>query len=142
MQAGLFDSSLYISALRRGDFDILSVRQLAAGGQLWLSAVVIEELYAGAGASESDGIQEMEQDFQHIDKVVVPNLADWIQAGKMLHRLGDKYGYENIVQGRLTNDALIAASATRAGIRVLTANGRDFSRLAEFCGLSWQLVSP
>jgi predicted nucleic acid-binding protein len=141
MQASLFDTSLYISALRRGDFDVLSVRQLGSE-QVWLSAVVIEELYAGASPSESAGIEEMSMDFQSIDKVLVPNLADWTQAGKVLQRLGEKYGYENIGRGRLTNDALIATSASRARIRVLTTNGQDFSRLAEFCNLSWQLVSP
>jgi hypothetical protein len=34
--------------------------------------------------------------------------------------------------GRLTNDALIATSAGRLGIRVITANERDFTKLAEF----------
>jgi predicted nucleic acid-binding protein len=141
MQAILLDTSLYISALRRRDIDVFSIRQLAGGEQVWLSAVVVEELYAGASASESAGIEEMERDFLSIDKVLVPNLTDWTQAGKMLQRLGEKYGYENIRRGRLSNDALIATSAVRTGIRVITANGRDFSRLAEFCSLSWQLAA-
>jgi hypothetical protein len=37
-----------------------------------------------------------------------------------------------IGQGRLTNDALIAMSAARLGITVITANARDFLRLAEY----------
>ena len=43
------------------------------------------------------------------------------------------------VLGRLTNDVLIAVSAARCGIAVVTANGRDFEKLAEFCSLDWQL---
>jgi predicted nucleic acid-binding protein len=54
-------------------------------------------------------------------------------------RLAQKYGYERIGRARLTNDALIAASAARNGITVLTTNQRDFVRLAEFCPLQWQV---
>jgi predicted nucleic acid-binding protein len=59
----------------------------------------------------------------------------------MLARLGQKYGYEQIGRARLTNDALIAASASRMGVRVITANQRDFARLAEFCAVQWQIVA-
>jgi predicted nucleic acid-binding protein len=40
----------------------------------------------------------------------------------------------------LTNDALIAMSAARAGITIITANARDFRRLAEFRSFHWQLA--
>jgi predicted nucleic acid-binding protein len=55
--------------------------------------------------------------------------------------LAAKYHYEKIGQGRLTNDALIAMSAGRLGIRVITANERDFSRLAEFRAFQWQVTT-
>ena len=48
MQPALFDSSIYISALRRGNNAALALRRLTADAPLWLSAVVLEELYAGA----------------------------------------------------------------------------------------------
>jgi predicted nucleic acid-binding protein len=54
-------------------------------------------------------------------------------------RSRDVYGYEKIGRGRLTNGALIAMSAARLNIKVITANARDFGRLAEFCALQWQL---
>jgi len=41
---------------------------------------------------------------------------------------------------RLTNDALIAMSARRVGITVLTWNRRDFARLAEIRVFKWQLA--
>jgi predicted nucleic acid-binding protein len=56
----------------------------------------------------------------------------------VLARLAAKYRYEQIGRGRLTDDALIATSAGRLGIRVIAANERDFSRLAEFCAFQWQ----
>ena len=40
--------------------------------------------------------------------------------GHFLARLAAKYGYEQIGQARLTNDALITISAGRLGIKVLT----------------------
>jgi len=57
----------------------------------------------------------------------------------MLAKVGAKYGFERIGRGRLTNDALLAASAARSGIEVITANARDFARLAEFCPLQWRV---
>jgi predicted nucleic acid-binding protein len=71
----------------------------------------------------------------------VPSLDDWIDGGKALARLAAKYDYEQIGRSRLTNDALIAASAARMDIQVITANARDFQRLAEFTTLSWQLAA-
>jgi len=47
--------------------------------------------------------------------ILVPNLTDWTQTGKILARLAGQYGYEQIGRGRLTNDAPIAMSATRVG---------------------------
>jgi predicted nucleic acid-binding protein len=44
MRAALFDSSIYISGMRRGDDAILSLRRFSVDAPLWLSAVVLEEL--------------------------------------------------------------------------------------------------
>jgi len=46
----------------------------------------------------------------------------------------------NAGKGRLTNDALIAMSAGRLGITVITANGRDFGTLAEFRAVMFLLL--
>jgi predicted nucleic acid-binding protein len=72
--------------------------------------------------------------------ILAPNLSDWIRTGQVLARLAARYGYEQIGKGRLTNDALIAMSAGRSGIRVLTANERDYRRLAEFRPFQWQVT--
>jgi predicted nucleic acid-binding protein len=137
----LFDSSLYIHALR-GDGALL-LERWAQSTPLWLSAVVLEELYAGASAADHRVVARLERDFERAGRTLVPSLGDWANAGRMLSRLAQKYGYEQIGRSRLTNDALIAASAARAGIRVLTSNERDFARLAEFCPLQWQVpVNP
>jgi predicted nucleic acid-binding protein len=140
VQPALFDSSIYISALRRGDDSVLALRRIAADAPLWLSAVVLEELYAGANERARHVLERLERDFDRAKRVLVPNLNDWAQAGEVLALLAAKYDYEHIGQGRLTNDALIATSARRLGIRVITANARDFERLAEVRSFQWEVA--
>jgi len=139
MQPVLFDFSIYITALRTGDQAALALRRLAANSPVWLSSVVLEELYAGVALGSRHVMDRLERDFEKARRILVPNLHDWTQTGKVLARLAAKYDYEQIGQGRLTNDALIAMSAGRSGITVITANARDFMRLAEFRPFRWQV---
>jgi predicted nucleic acid-binding protein len=141
MQPALFDSSIYITALQRENGSVLALRRFATDAPLWLSAVVLEELYAGAAERDRQVVERLERDFDRAKRILVPNLSDWTQAGRVLARLAAKYHYERIGRGRLTNDALIAMSAGRLGIRVITANERDFSRLAEFRTFQWQVTA-
>jgi predicted nucleic acid-binding protein len=140
MQPVLLDSSVYVAALR-GEDAILRLEQIAAGTILWLSAVVLEELYAGAGWRDREFVERLERRFGQIEQILVPSLDDWVHAGKVLERLALKYDYEKVGRGRLTNDALIAMSAARTSIRVITANEKDFRRLAEFRSFAWQLIA-
>ena len=63
MQPVLFDSSIYISALRLRDDAALTVRRLGADAPLWLSSVVLEELFAGAGDHERRAVERLERAF-------------------------------------------------------------------------------
>jgi len=141
MQPALYDSSIYIAGLGHGDLSALATRWLAPEVPLWLSAVVLEELYAGADRRERRVIEQLERDLERVKRILVPNLADWAETGKALARLAAEYDYELIGRSRLTNDALIAFSAGRRGIRVLTANRRDFQRLSEFRPFQWQVIA-
>ena len=139
MQPVLFDASIYITALQMGDDAKLSMRRIVGGEPIWLSAVVLEELYAGLGARNRQVVERLERDLDGARRILVPNLGDWTQTGKVLARLAAKYDYEHIGRGRLTNDALIAMSAGRMGITVVTANSRDFGKLAEFRPFRWRV---
>ncbi len=141
MQPALFDSSIYISALRRGSGAALTLRRIAVDAPLWLSVVVLEELYAGAGDRGGAAVERLERDFDKAKRILVPNLSDWANAGRVLSRLAARHHYESIGKGRLTNDALIAVSAGRLGIRIITANARDFGRLAEFRSFQWEVAN-
>jgi len=85
-------------------------------------------------------VESLERDFDKARRMLVPNLDDWAHTGKVLARLGAKHGCEIIGRGRLTNDALIALSAGRLGITVITANARDFTKLAEFSSFAWSVL--
>jgi predicted nucleic acid-binding protein len=135
----LLDTSIYITALRAGDDAVLKLRRFTPGAPLWLSSVVLEELYAGVKPRDSRIVERLERDFDKAGRMLVPNLSDWTLTGKLLARLAAKYGYEQIGQARLTNDALVAMSAARRGITVITANERDFGRLAQFHPFQWQV---
>jgi len=137
----LFDTSVYVAALRSGDDGVLSIRRLDSGSVVWLSSVVLEELYAGADDRGHEVVERLERDFDQAKRILVPNLSDWTQAGRVLSQLAAKYDYEHIGRARLTNDALIAMSAGRLAVRVITVNERDFRRLAEFRSFQWQVTS-
>jgi predicted nucleic acid-binding protein len=134
----LFDSSVYITALRASSDSAIVLQRWVMESPLWLSAVVLEELYAGASSTDRRILEKLERDFEKANRVLVPNLSDWTNAGKILATVTQKHGYEKIGKARLTNDALIATSAARNGISVITTNPRDFALLAEFCPLQWQ----
>ncbi len=135
----LLDTSIYITALRAGDDAVLKLRRFTPGAPLWLSSVVLEELYSGVKPRDSRIVERLERDFDKAGRMLVPNLSDWALTGKLLARLAAEYGYEQIGQARLTNDALVAMSAARRGITVITANERDFGRLAQFHPFQWQM---
>jgi predicted nucleic acid-binding protein len=138
MRPILLDSSIYIAALRAGRDATLALQRLAPDAPVWLSAVVLEELYAGVSLEDRRVVERLERDFDRAGRILVPNLNDWAQAGKVLARLAAEHGYEQIGRSRLTNDALIAMSAARQGITVITANQRDFARLAQFRPFQWE----
>lgn len=142
----LFDTSVYISALRQGDAPILSSRRAARKGEaqdrpLWLSVVVLEELLVGARDRRMKKLlSQLERDFARAGRLLVPIQSDWTASGQVLALIGEKYGFEEVGRARMTNDALIAMSAARQGITVLTINDDDYRKIAEFRPFDWERV--
>jgi predicted nucleic acid-binding protein len=101
--------------------------------------VVLEELYAGVNRRDRHVIEGVERDFSRVDRILVPSLLDWVNVGKVLAQVAAEYSYELTGLGRLTNDALIAMSAARHGITVITAKERDFALLARIRPFRYQL---
>ena len=138
----LLDTSVYIDALRRGDPTLARAKGLLAGERLWLSAVVLAELLAGAAGDTRKLVERLGRDFDKVDRLLVPNATDWRDAGVLLARVAEVHGYESIGRARLMNDSLIATSASRRGVTVITTNARDFARLQQFRpSFSWRTFS-
>jgi predicted nucleic acid-binding protein len=143
MNPVLFDSSVYIDSFRSGAQSAALGLRFAENTPVWLSSVVLEELYAGARRNARRMVERLERDFVGLKRILVPNLSDWTGAGRLLALLAVKYDYEKTGLGRLTNDALIAMSARRLGITVITANARDFARLPQLRSFRWRVsVAP
>jgi predicted nucleic acid-binding protein len=139
MRPVVLDTSVYISALRSYGDDMMKLRRIASGAPVWLSAVVLEELYAGATGGSVRAVDKLERDFERARRILVPNSNDWALAGRVLARLASELGYQHIGRARLTNDALIAMSAARTGMTIITTNEKDFASLAKFRAFSWHV---
>jgi predicted nucleic acid-binding protein len=136
----IFDTSVYIRSLRQGNINILLQRQ-EEKSPIWLSAVVLEELYVGASDSKLVKIlTKFEYDFTKINRLLVPNQNDWSIAGQILNKIGEKYGFDKVGKARLTNDTLLAMTVSRNGSKLLTANAKDFELISEFKEFEWEVV--
>jgi predicted nucleic acid-binding protein len=140
MPSVLLDTSIYIATLRSDDEADFVLRKYAAY-LIWLSAVVLQELYAGAASDQIRKVERLEHDFDKARRILVPSVNDWIDTGRLLAKVAAKYQYEEIGRSRLTNDALIAMSARRLGITLVTVNERDFARIAAVRAFNYEVLS-
>jgi predicted nucleic acid-binding protein len=100
----------------------------------YLSAVVMQELAAGARTAEAarnvqDGVF---QPFERRRRVFAPSAAAFVESGRVLAAVAAREGWQVLDEKpSLLNDALIAASCLERGITLITKDG-DFRRLAPF----------
>ncbi len=146
MSGKTFDTSVYINALRHGDLSVFSGRRDASVGEkkpvpLFLSVVVLEELYVGAGDGKMKKLlNKFENEFEKVNRLLIPNKTDWTNCGQVLSNIGQKYGFETVKRARMTNDCLIAMSARHYGLTVITHNAADFKLIAEFYPFNWEEI--
>jgi predicted nucleic acid-binding protein len=133
----LFDTSVYVDAFRAGG--LVKLKSFVEGQPVWLSSVVLEELYAGVEGEDVAVLEKLEHSFERVARILVPNVNDWISTGKALAFLHAEFDCEVVGRGRITNDALIAMSAGRSGLTLITHNEKDFARLAKFRRFNWRL---
>jgi predicted nucleic acid-binding protein len=127
----VLDTSIYGLAIRRDRFDLIDSRSYP--DPLYYSAVVGEELFVGATSrTELRERERLWRSFEQRRRLVVPNATDWCEAGLVLGEIGQQLGYDQVGRARMTNNALIAVSAHRLGLTVVTANRRDFEVLARY----------
>jgi predicted nucleic acid-binding protein len=102
----------------------------------YMSIVVLQELLAGA--RDSEATKELEAAYRNYKKagrLLVPDVEDWWQVGLIINALqrGRKSKKSGLIpkisteeKYRITNDVLIARTARRAGVSIVTDNVRDF----------------
>ncbi len=122
----LIDTNIYIDYLN-GD----KYKQVVFVGdypkRLWLSSVVLMELYAGAFSHRSVAlIDTIRKPFEARRMILIPTVHDYILAGSVLARLQKEKGYNLKKKLSLTNDVLIALTTRRIGATLVTQNKRDF----------------
>lgn len=111
----------------------------------YMSVVVMQELVAGA--EDEAAIKESEaarKGYEKAGRLLVPTGEDWWLAGKVINSL--QRGLKSRRQGltpkiaseekyRIINDVLIARTARREGVTVVTDNTKDFEKIQKFCNV-------
>ena len=128
----IFDTSIYIPFINQG-IEYPAIELNIGKPIIYMSAVVIEELYAGAFDNASIKLLDRMYDtFEGIGRLAAPAASDWQRAGKVIAKLNQKYGFEDKYLAKIANDVLIALSARQIGAIIVTNNTKDFLRIKEF----------
>ncbi|MBV9329125.1 MAG: PIN domain-containing protein [Chloroflexi bacterium] len=119
----VYDTNAYIAALRAREPRAL------AGPLVWLSAVVVSELLAGAKTTfEERDIRELVDSSRRRGRLLIPTGQDWLQAGELIGRYSRQHGA--LKPRDHFADVLICLAAARIAGEVVTANLVDFRRWA------------
>jgi predicted nucleic acid-binding protein len=109
----------------------------------YMSVVVLQELVIGAeDEAEVKALNTARREYEKAGRLLVPTSEDWWLAGKVINSL--QRGLKSKRGGftpkliaeekyRITNDVLIARTARRAGVTVVTDNLKDFEMIQRFC---------
>jgi len=124
MERVVIDTNVYVDWLNEGQHEaVLFQRNVVK----YLSAVVLMELSAGAfSVRDRRLVQEVISAFAKVDRILVPTVTIYEDAGDVLRRLQEHRGYTVASAHGLVNDVLIALSARSIGATVITQNERDF----------------
>ena len=108
---------------------------------VFLSSIVIQELWAGARTAEHRAYAERVHvlAWRH-RRLLNPPAAAWILSGQALQLLARRGRYGAARLRSLRNDVLLAATALVHGAAVMTRNRADFARIAEV--LPVRVVGP
>jgi len=119
---------------RREEFEARSHRPLH-----FMSSIVALELFAGCRTTRQEkSLASFLKPFEKAGRVVTPDHACFREAGRILAGLGrDGIGKEH--RRQIVNDVLIAVTAGRTGVVVVTANADDFSLIEKHTPFRWML---
>ena len=128
------DSQLFIQAIRDDGWrDDLLEFYSRAGWFTWLSAVVAQEVLAGAGRRDAPDPEDgLLRPYVERGLVFAPSFSAWKRSGEVIAALSRNRRIDrDALNKAFANDILIAASCAEQGVTLVTRNTRDFSLIAE-----------
>jgi predicted nucleic acid-binding protein len=111
----------------------------------YMSVVVLQELVAGAqDEAELKALAVARREYEKSERLLIPTAEDWWLVGKVIYSL--QKGLKSQRGGltpkmsadqkyRITHDVLIARTARRVGVTVITDNVKDFETIQRFCNV-------
>jgi predicted nucleic acid-binding protein len=127
------DSNIFITAARNEQFAGELIRFTERFlPQLYLHAVVVQELYIGAINGQARGAIErnIAQPFEKRGRLIVPSYTAWKRSGEIVAVLVEKRVLTaGGIPKSFMNDVVLAASCREEGVEIVTLNERDFSRI-------------
>jgi predicted nucleic acid-binding protein len=137
----IFDTNIYIEAIRLGPAADISQLLLSTIPRMYLSAVVVQELYAGALDPLGERlVATFVSQTERTGRIVVPTYRDWKETGRILGTINRQEPSERTRIPRLVNDVLLALSAVQIGATLCTFNGEDFRLIARYKKFSLEVL--
>jgi predicted nucleic acid-binding protein len=127
----VLDTNLYVDALRseRGR-NALGAFHDAFAPFLHFSAVVAQELRAGVTADAAATLDAaLFAPYERRGRLITPSYDAWKEAGRVLAELVAPAQWRSVTRS-FVNDVLLAMSCRESGAVLVTANTRDFARIA------------
>jgi predicted nucleic acid-binding protein len=138
----LFDTNVYIEAIQSGPATDIYHLLLTTIPRTYLSAVVVQELYAGALDTVGERlVARFVHQTERTSRLVIPTYRDWSEAGHVLARINRQEPAQRTRLARLVNDVLLAMSARQIGATLYTFNRDDFTLIARYKTFSFVLLS-
>lgn len=127
------DTNLYIDASRDPSArEALDAFADAVVSRLFVTGIVVQELRMGVRPGEERRLaREVFGPFERRGRVLAPGYEEWSEAGDVLRRLALAYGLPVAeISKSLVNDVHLALTCRAHGVRLVTRNVRDFTRIA------------
>jgi len=126
MRSFILDSQMLIRAIRH-EQEAERYRTFLSASLVYLCSVVAQEVLAGARDYEMRRLRrEFLEPFENVKRLATPSHRGWTEAGLILREMRRR-GFT--VTSSLTNDVLIAVSATEKGATLVHDNSRDFEAI-------------
>lgn len=138
----IFDTSVYIAAIRAGLDSRAAVLLQERLPRTHLASVVSAELRAGALTEVGRrAVHDLTFRARRVGRVVTPTASGWERAGDILGRIRRNEPRLRSKVPTLWNDLLISISARQIGATVVTTDAGDFWLLQRYLGFDLEVFS-